>query len=357
MRFTKPALLCPLLLSLSSFQLLSAEQPKADELVGEKYIGFHGISTNTDDDRLFTLDPNSSLDSASGFGAEFGYRVSADYEARLSATNFNIDAEQNSYDIADGSSIALDLLYFPYQQSFYTVIGANFLDLGKSNLSGDLGAGFRHYVSDRAALYVEGKGHYQFDDNYLDFSARIGFMYFFDKKAPQVASSQPAPAAVASVALKDDDRDGVSNPNDACPTTPITNKVDAQGCTLFLEEQIAMKLLVNFANNSADVSENYLAEIESVAQFMNTYPQTHLTINGHTSTLGEADYNQQLSEKRAQAIIDILVSNFDISAQRLTAIGHGETKPLNTAKTIAAHQTNRRIEARIKAVKKVAELK
>ena len=118
-----------------------------------------------------------------------------------------------------------------------------------------------------------------------------------------------------------------------------------------------MKLLVNFANNSAYVENNYLPEIKSVAEFMNTYPQTELTIHGHTSSQGDDDYNQTLSEKRAQAIMNILVDNFNISAQRLSAVGHGETKLLNTAQTPAAHKENRRIEARVKVVNKIAELK
>ena len=185
----------------------------------------------------------------------------------------------------------------------------------------------------------------------------FGFIYFFGDSAKKAVRSTPAkPAAVAPVAVKpmDSDNDGVVDSKDQCKATPVANKVDVNGCTIFTEQQETINLLVSFENNKSDVADMYLTEIAKVAKFMKQYPHTQLTINGHTSVVGEAAYNQNLSEKRAQAIVDVLVNNFSISQNRLTAVGHGEEQLVNEANTAAAHAQNRRIQAQVQTTKKVA---
>jgi OOP family OmpA-OmpF porin len=359
MRLFSATRLCQALcLTTLSFSISANEQPTAESLVGNNYLGGHALYIKTDLDRLFTLDSKSAIDGAGGFGGEFGYRISPFYEARLSVSKLNIDTGHKGYDVPSGSSTAFDLLYFPHKANFYFVAGANFLDIGQSNLSADLGMGYRHYLSENTALYVEGKSHYQLDDHYVDFSSKIGFVYYFGTKpAPIKRTEKVAVIPVTkSVAIeKDADSDGVIDAQDKCSKTPITDKVDINGCTIFTEQQETIALLVNFDNNQSDVADKYLTEIAKVAQFMEQYPHTQLTINGHTSVVGEAAYNQQLSEKRAQAIVDVLINNFAISESRLTAIGHGEEKLVNEANTPAAHTQNRRIQAEVQTTKKVAK--
>lgn len=340
-----------------SFTASASEQPDADSLVGNTYLGGHLTYFKTDLDRLFTSDSKSAIDGAAGFGGEFGYRITPFYEARLSLSKLNIDTGHKGFDVPSGTSTAFDLLYFPKKANFYFVAGADFLDINHSNLSADLGMGYRHYLSENTALYIEGKSHYQFDDHYVDYSSKIGFVYYFGtkpapiKRAKKVAA-QPTNKAVS--APKDSDADGVFDANDQCSNTPMTDKVDANGCTIFTEQQETINLIVNFANNKSDVDEQYLSEIARVAEFMKQYSHVDLTINGHTSAVGEAAYNQQLSEKRAQAIVDVLVNNFAIEQSRLTAIGHGEAQLVNEANTPAAHAQNRRIQAKVQTTKKVA---
>jgi OmpA-OmpF porin, OOP family len=217
--------------------------------------------------------------------------------------------------------------------------------------------GYRHYLSENTALYIEGKSHYQLDDHFVDFSSKIGFVYYFGTKPALIKRTKKVQAQPSSKPVeveKDSDSDGVINSKDNCPNTPITDKVDANGCTIFYEQQETINLLINFDNNKSDVADKYLTEIAKVAQFMEQYPHTQLTINGHTSAVGEAAYNQQLSEKRAQAIVDVLISNFSIAQNRLTAVGHGEEQLLNDASTTSAHAQNRRIQAEVQTTKKVA---
>ena len=343
-------------LSIFSSSLFAFEQPTAESLVGKVYLGGHGMYLKTDEDRLLNENSNSSIDHASGLGAELGYRASEYFETRMSYTHFKPVTELSNYDAPSGSSTALDLLYFPYKESFYVVGGADFLDVEKSNLSVAAGAGYRHYLRRNMALYFEGKGHYQLDDKHTDFSSKIGFVYFFGTEPKKVVAKPVVVAApVAVAAPKDSDKDGIMDSKDSCANTPETDKVDEYGCTIFFEKIESIPLSVTFDNNKAIVKDKYKAEITKVANFMNKYPHVNVSIDGHTSALGSAKYNQQLSEKRAQAIVDILVNDFDISANRLKAIGHGENKLLDTANTPEAHKLNRRIEAHFVARKQVSK--
>lgn len=358
--------------ALLTFPLLLAtafanEQPKAQELVGKVYAGAHVLHMNTDNDRLLSAHPLSNVDHASGFGGELGYRLTESTEFRFSYSTLNLVSENLGYAVEpDASSVVVDALYFPTKQNFYVVGGIDYLDIASTHASLDLGAGYRHYISDRAAIYFEGKGHYQFADHFKDASAKIGFVYFFgdSAKSSPVKTQQPAPAtvikpapvvaSVAVVAAIDTDNDGVIDANDRCIKTPATDKVDAKGCTIFSEEKRRMTLLVNFDNNKAVVKNEYLSEIKRMVSFLNIYPEVSLVIEGHTSKVGSDAYNKNISQQRADAIVTMLVNEFGIASNRLSAVGYGEERLLDLGDDKAAHAKNRRIEAKVEAIKDVA---
>ncbi|WP_448547540.1 OmpA family protein [Thalassotalea fusca] len=340
-------------ISLFSCAINAAEQPSGEDLTGRSYIGLHGTTMKNDTDRkLNPADDDSGFDHGSGGGIEYGYRISPWYEARISITKLNFETETNGYQEPSGSSTALDLLYFPSKQNFYLYAGADFLDVDSSNLAAGLGAGYRYYLSEKSALYAEAKGAYEFDDDYMDFSTKIGFIYYFGDSPKK--SKAPAAAAATQAKPKDSDKDGVFDHQDRCANTPMTDRVNANGCTVFTTQQLTMELSVNFDNNKAIVKPEYFEEVATAAEFLRTYPHARLTINGHTSSVGDAAYNKVLSEKRAQAIVDVLVNEYHIDATRLIAVGHGEEQLLDAANTVEAHAKNRRIEANVVVKKKVA---
>ncbi len=353
------------LLSLS-LQSFAGEQPAASSLVGNTYGGLHGLYIKTDSDRLLTDNPLSDLDHASGVGAELGYRFSENTEFRLAYSHVNLVADEKMYSGPSGSSTALDLLYFPTAQNFYVLAGMNRLKLEDTKLSTDLGLGYRYYLNEKSALYLEGKTHYQLDDHHKDFTTQIGFVYFFGdtgNKAPKIINKaapvqQPIAAKATAVAVvaapKDSDNDGVIDSQDNCTSTPSSDKVDAQGCTVFTEESKEMQLQVNFGNNKAVVDAQYYDDIKVAADFLKQYPHTDLIIKGHTSAQGSAAYNKKLSQQRADAIVEILINKFDIASDRLTAQGLGEEQLINTDNNAAAHAENRRIEAKVVVKEKVA---
>jgi OOP family OmpA-OmpF porin len=115
---------------------------------------------------------------------------------------------------------------------------------------------------------------------------------------------------------------------------------------------VTITLDVEFDTNKAIVKDEYRNEIKKVADFMKTYPNTTAVIEGHTDNVDTAEYNQKLSEARANSVRQYLIENFGIKASRLTAVGYGETKPIASNKTEEGRQKNRRVQAVIKAMKK-----
>lgn len=330
------------------------EQPKAEDLVGKTYVGIHGTRMDTDDDRLTSNDVDF-IKHANGMGAEIGYRYSEVSEYRLSYTHLNLTRVGWAPSTPSGSNIALNYLFFPNKENFYLMAGASALEVIETKLSVNLGAGYRHYITDRSAIYFEGNGHYQMDEAYTDLSAQIGFIYFFGDTPKKIVRTKPVVETAPVVAMPiDTDGDGVTDSKDQCKATPADNKVDSNGCTIFTEENDELRLQVNFDNSKAIVKAQYLSNIKAAADFMKKYPHTSLAIMGHTSSQGPAAFNKNLSQQRADAIVKVLTDEFGIDSSRLTAKGMGEEALLNTANNAAAHAENRRIEAKVSVKNKKA---
>lgn len=162
--------------------------------------------------------------------------------------------------------------------------------------------------------------------------------------------STPAGAEVDSMGCaKDSDNDGVADYMDHCPGTPNIHVVDHSGCTKYIAQNINKELVIKFDNNQAVVKEAYLSEVKAIAVFLNKYPQVDVTIEGHTSKIGSAAYNQQLSEKRAKAVATLLIDRYAIEQSRVKVKGYGESRLLDEGDTATAHKRNRRIVASMSA--------
>ena len=76
---------------------------------------------------------------------------------------------------------------------------------------------------------------------------------------------------------------------------------------------------------------------------MNRYPDTTVNVIGHTDNTGAASYNQDLSQRRAQAVASVLI-NAGVAPQRIRSIGRGEDSPIASNLTPEGRQQNRRVE-------------
>jgi OOP family OmpA-OmpF porin len=161
----------------------------------------------------------------------------------------------------------------------------------------------------------------------------------FDDQCPNT----PAGAAVdAKGCPLDSDGDGVPDYKDECPDTKAGAKVDARGCYIELEETVTIDLSVEFALNSAEINDLSFQELLKIINFLREYPQSNAVIEGHTDSSGAASYNQDLSERRAQAVMEVLTKS-GIDAGRLSAVGFGEERPIASNDTADGMQRNRRV--------------
>ncbi|MFY9179915.1 MAG: TolC family outer membrane protein [Venatoribacter sp.] len=149
--------------------------------------------------------------------------------------------------------------------------------------------------------------------------------------------------------LLDTDMDGVPDVNDQCPDTPMTDKVDENGCSIFTVQEVTKVLKVNFAQNSASIEKKYFADFEELAKFLRRYPNTVVEVRGYASLPGSVAYNLGLSQRRAESAANVLTKQFGINPERVTAKGLGITALLTVAEGEDSDAANRRIEAKVTA--------
>lgn len=106
---------------------------------------------------------------------------------------------------------------------------------------------------------------------------------------------------------------------------------------------IRFKETVLFAYDRSDLNENARINLDKLKATLLKYPETNITVIGHTDSKGTDIYNQTLSESRANSVIAYTSQN-GVSNSRLTAIGKGETDPIATNNTAEGSALNRRVE-------------
>jgi len=116
---------------------------------------------------------------------------------------------------------------------------------------------------------------------------------------------------------------------------------------------ITLKGDLTFDTDSTVVRPGLYNEIDRIAQVMVQYPETQIMVQGFTDSTGDAAYNQKLSERRAEAVKNLLIQR-GVAPQRVTAVGYGETLPVATNATAVGRQMNRRVEIRIRAIEQAA---
>jgi OOP family OmpA-OmpF porin len=317
------------------------------------------------------------LDNATGIGFEFGHRFKPNWAARIEFSRLDVDAQPED---ETGSRVGIDALYFLPEDQFYVFTGFKRTNLVEPENFLNIGLGKHWAVNDKFNVVTELAGYQNLHNGTTDVGVKLGFTYNLGGGSSSVASytsndsdsdgvldgkdrcantpygvtvdSNGCEVKSAAVA-NDADGDGVADNIDRCANTPSTDKVDATGCSIFEEEKVSENLRVLFANNSSVISNPDAQKFQEFADFMKRFPSTDAVIEGHASAPGDAAYNMMLSEKRAKAVRTLLIEKYGISANRLTAVGYGETRLLDTSNTVAAHTVNRRIVAEVSASKRV----
>lgn len=98
-----------------------------------------------------------------------------------------------------------------------------------------------------------------------------------------------------------------------------------------------------FASGQASLSAQTRAEVGRIAAVLTQYPDRNLLLEGHTDSVGSEVNNQNLSERRAEAVRAALIAE-GIDPSRVSAVGYGQTRPIASNATAAGRAQNRRVE-------------
>lgn len=230
-----------------------------------------------------------------------------------------------------GAELAAKLSYrLSSEWEVFTRLGASYLDIDKtSDWAGDqssqdwnamMSVGIDYRLSQRWSVrgeyqFIDGIGDSTVDQADLHFTS-VGLTYHFGQEEVPIVAPEPLPVVVAEPVLV---------------TENVTLSADAQ-----------------FGFDSSILKVNQ--DLSSLSGQLSQYDSGSIRIIGHTDSRGSEEYNQALSEKRAQAVADYLVGK-GVSPERLTVEGMGESQPVADNATAEGRAENRRVEIEFETIK------
>ena len=171
----------------------------------------------------------------------------------------------------------------------------------------------------------------------------------FDNDKDGIVNDEDQCPDVAGIAAlhgcPDADGDGVADMDDKCPD--VKGTMENKGCPELPKATTEKITLIGtkifFETGSDKLKSSSQNQLDDLVDILNKYPAAHLTIEGYTDDVGTDEANMALSQKRADSVKNYLMSK-GISESRLTSVGFGKTKPVDTSKTSKARSKNRRVE-------------
>ena len=145
----------------------------------------------------------------------------------------------------------------------------------------------------------------------------------------------------------DNDQDGIPDKTDQCPNAP--GPPEENGCPKKLtlvsvtQEKIELHQAVFFATAKATILSQSFALLDEVGEVLKMRPTMQVRVEGHTDSRGSQAHNRLLSQARADSVKAYLVGR-DIDASRMVSVGFGPDQPIETNRTAAGRERNRRVE-------------
>ena len=270
------------------------------------------------------------------------FRIDDNWAAELSYAQGETSTNTGNKDVdVDAWDLGL-LYYFPSPLHPYIGFGGGRMELDglygdDSDVHSSLGAGFRYFFTDHWNWRGDARWLHTFNGGINDFSLSVGIAYNF--------ASPPAPPAEEPPPPVDSGGDGVPDDIDECPGTPAGVRVDDRGCPFKVTRVASIRLKVNFDFNSEEVQEHYFNDVRELADFLKRFDHIDVELEGHTDNIGSEDYNQRLSQRRAEAVLELLGNEYGISPSRLFARGYGESQQITSNHTEEGRAENRRVVA------------
>ncbi|HBG04718.1 MAG: hypothetical protein A2075_12360 [Geobacteraceae bacterium GWC2_58_44] len=282
------------------------------------------------------------LKTRSVIGVRAGYNFTSHFGVEAASGYIRTEEKRGGGDV-DALNYHLDMLYHfmpegplvPYLAAGY---GGHWREYpgGRDFSDGafNYGAGLKYFLTEGMALRGDVRHFVMKDDDEtfhnLEYSVGVDFLF---------GQQKPAVAAVRA-----------EQPQEEAPVE-VPAAEPAPG-----HYKYCITLQGEFDIDRATIRPENRDEIAQVGEFMKKYPTTTAVIEGHTDNVGAADYNMELSRRRAEAVVDHLVENYGIDRSRLAARGYGMSRPIADNATDEGKQLNRRIEAIIDCVFEVKEI-
>jgi OmpA-OmpF porin, OOP family len=288
------------------------------------------------------------------YGAGFGYNFNEHWGLDLVGSKYKTETEAGGIDV-DGTQYRLDGLYhFDTTSAWrpYAAFGIGEHKREAASVTADdtllnVGGGIKRALGEHFEFRTDIRAFRSLDEDYTDLVLGLGIAFVFGKTEAPAPKPMTKVAPPAPVMEKDTDGDGVLDSKDKCPDTPKAHKVDAMGCSIQLTETVAIELKITFDSSKAIIKPEFESEVANLANFMNQYAGTVVTVEGHTDSQGADAFNKQLSQSRADAVKTSLISNYGIDASRVTAIGYGEAQPIADNETAEGRKQNRRVVGKV----------
>ena len=213
----------------------------------------------------------------------------------------------------------------------------------------EVGVGVSKTITDSTDVRLEAGYRYDFDDDSIPNRNGYGDEFLGLSIVSRFGAPAAAPAPVAPPPPP-------PPPEVKCPNVPPGPIVGPDGCP----QKVVIDLRgvnfkfdrpkkgeTNIAKTLAEPSADSISILDQAVDTLQRYPQVHVTVAGYTDGVGTADYNQKLSERRAQIVYTYLTSH-GIDASRLEGpIGHGMNDPIGDNSTDAGRAQNRRTELQV----------
>jgi OOP family OmpA-OmpF porin len=161
-----------------------------------------------------------------------------------------------------------------------------------------------------------------------------------------VVAAPVAPVEPIAVAASDRDGDGLADASDNCPD--VAGLAEDAGCppyekVIVTPDKLELAQNIAFERDSAKLEDASYPLLDQVVVALQDNRGMKVQVDGHASSEGSDAHNQTLSEARAQAVVDYLVSK-GVAADRLVSKGFSSSQPTETNSTSAGRESNRRVE-------------
>lgn len=299
---------------------------------------------------------------------EYGTAVRATYGVRLDEywwlepTFFSGVIETGRTGVTDyyQQGLGVDLAYRLFGNSDITPFGLAGVGASRNDVANNtsneiggyanLGIGLLTGPVTDSGLRLRAEARYlydTFDDGLSDFHLSLGVTVPIGATRRQIVEKVKYVEKVVEkervIEAADSDNDGVVDGVDQCPNTLEGLQVNAVGCVETDKEQSVVLQGVTFEFNSDRLTANARDILVKAADALKGQEDLQVELAGHTDSVGGADYNQKLSQKRAESVRNYLV-DLGVASDRLEANGYGESKPVRSNDTEEGRERNRRVE-------------